>query len=295
MYRDKILETYRSRFNELSPAKRFHFASRLNQTSPDDWTRRQLDDLDGWFFGGDDDDSRTSKLISLGTTEPDSLHLNAASERLPFFSKYPRLFGYELQLFQVLHAKTQYAVDILPLPDGKMTTEEIDALANDARALAILSTYLVDVFYLHSRLVKQDEEKLISLATIDAALDVDFDPIQRPRLNVYLLTHCIIGETLFYSRKIPAKKNAYYRQLADRLIRLAEAHWNILTLDNKLEIALCLQLVGVQSELIRRAITEADVNYDETAGFITDPKMPHKNDLEWAEHRNVLYLMVTTN
>lgn len=295
MYHRKILKTYHSRFNELSPTKQFHFASRLNLTLPDEWARVQLDGLADWFFGGDDDASRTNKLISLSQNAPNLLHMNAASERLPYFEKHPQLFGYELQLFQVLHAKTQYAVNLLPLPGNKMTTEEIEALTNDARALAVLSTFLVDVFYLHNRLVKNDENKLIPLTTMDAALDVDFDPIQRPRLNVYLLTHCIIGETLFYSRQISTQKHAYYQQLADRLVKLAKSHWNVLTLDNKLEIALCLQLVGVRSELIRHAITEADANYDEMAGFITDPKMPHKNDLEWAEHRNVLYLMVTAN
>ena len=131
------------------------------------------------------------------------------------------------------------------------------------------------------------------MEALKAALDVSIDPSVRTILNVYLLTHCIIAETLFYSRSIPEDKWEYYSKVASMLEHLCTTHWDTMTIDSKLEVALCLQLVGHRdSGIIERAVTDAEDGYDTSEGFIKDPTVPHKNDLEWAEHRNVLYLLV---
>jgi hypothetical protein len=104
----------------------------------------------------------------------------------------------------------------------------------------------------------------------------------------------IIGETLFYSRAIPPLHKKYYDEILDTLNVLAAQNWQDLTIDSKLEIALCSKILGhTESELIKKAIGEADSHFNSRLGFIVDPKKPHKNSLEWAEHRNVLYLMAT--
>jgi len=292
MYSDKILTTYQSRIDELSPTKKFHFLSRLNLIIPSDWSRSQIESMGEWFFGK----PAENRLLELGQATRDPLHLNAATERLPLFKANPWLFGYELQLFHVLHAKVQYKADVRSTLNmiTRVKTDDVDALSHNPHKLAVLATYLVDVYYLHHRLMLEDETKLIPLTTVRDALTVTLSPTDKARLNVYLLTHCIIGETLFYARPIPTSKLEYYQKIAGILIRVAQANWNELTIDSKLEVALCLQLTDTASTLVGQAVAEAEDNYNDHLGYIVDSKMPHKNDLEWAEHRNVLYLLVAS-
>lgn len=294
MYSDQITKTYQTRFAELSFEKQFHLLSR-QKLMGNPWAAQAIASLRTQFLGGDNQQAWIDRLEQLGQRSPDPRHLNASTERMPYFESYPWLFGYELQLFQLLHAKVQFDQDLDSLL-GKYQPGDGDilALAHDPTMLAVLSTYLVDVFYLHLRLLRKDESQLISLHTLKAALAIPLPQANKAQLNTYLLTHCIIAETLFYSRKIPAKKHAYYRELARLLVTIAADSWDLLTLDNKLEVALALRLASVSDLLIQKAVTEADTHYDPKFGYLTDPKMPHKNDLEWAEHRNILYLLVTS-
>ena len=294
MYRDIIYKTYKKSFLELSESKQFHLASRLSLRG-DAWATQQMEELRDWFFGGTTKVEMKSRLEQLGLRSPDPMHLNAAALRIPIFESYPWLFGYELQLFQVLHAHTQYGSDIKNLLDSPVYNidYQLNELTNSPSTLAILSTYLVDVFYLQKRLIAENETDVIDLQAIRNALKEPLNAGSKSTLSIYLLTHCIIGETLFYSRSIQPEKLAYYHEITSLLQEVANQRWDELTIDNKLEVALCLQLTGIDSALIKQAISAADAGFDKRLGFITDLSMPHKNNLEWAEHRNVLYLMTT--
>lgn len=295
MLYDAVSHTYKSNIIQLSPAKRFHFATRLNLRTGDPWAAEQLDSLKDWFFRGDEE-TPERRLNHIGLTQPDLTHLNAATERAPILARHPWIFGYELQLFQVLHAKIQYDTDLRPLLQDPVPhiKEHIDELVTDPTILAILSTYIIDVYYLYYRIILEQEVPLISLDLLHEALSLEVNPASKPLLNVYLLTHCIIGETDFYARDIPRERRTYYDSLAELLEKTAHDTWGNLSLDNKLEVALCLLLTDTASPLVTKAIKESDDHYDASQGFIVDPKVPHKNDLEWAEHRNILYLMASS-
>ena len=293
MYNDLIFTTYKNNFDSLPPVKQFHFLSRVELFMPNMWSHKEIASLQEWFLGGFNKYAYAEKLKMLASHTPDPLHTNASELRMPLFVKYPWLYGYELQLFHVLHADTYYNHDLIPLldePDDLVSN--LEAIAQNPRELAVLSTYAVDVFYLYNRFVIKDDMALIPLEIIDAALDIPLDPAFKIQLNIYLLTHCIIGETIFYRREIPSKHSDYYHKLVQRLMEITSSNWDLLTIDNKLEVALCLNLTKTTSKIIQNALHEAEEHYDQQLGFITDPKMPHKNTLEWAEHRNMLYLLV---
>lgn len=282
---NRVFETYTKNISSLSPEKQFHFASRLSLYNNNEWGREHVKYLREWFF----EHNSIGRLAEMRRTLPDPIHINHWQSRQPFFDDYPWLYSYELQLFQALHSSVQYNVDIRTMLDSH--DEVIARLVQDPRALGSLSTYLVNIFYLSHRFLQENDKPLIPLECINQALNLSAQPL---KLSLYLLTHCIIGESLFYSRKIPANKRQYCDDIKQLLIAMLGSYWQSLTIDNKLEAALCLRMLdGSSHDFVSRAISEASQNFSETNGFIIDPFMPHKNNLEWAEHRNVLFLMLT--
>jgi hypothetical protein len=295
MFSKNIYNTYKNSFDTLSLTKKFHFVTRLSLWTQDEWARGEIEKLKPSILGGSSLSDYREKLYKIEQTQPDYAHINAADARKPFLAKHPWLFGAELGLFHALHADVQYGIDLRSKqPSLKHIEDNLDDLIKNPEALAMLSTYLVDIFYLYHRFVQKDNTPLIPLPTIDLALHIPKDFDEKTRLQIYLLTHIIIGETLFYSRAVPDAHHDYYKDILSTLNTLANQHWESLTIDSKLEIALCSILLSqANSPIITKAIQEADSNFDSNLGFIVDPKKPHKNNLEWAEHRNVLYLMVT--
>lgn len=286
---EQIYRTYRTRFDELSPEKQFHFASRLKLACEDVWAAKQIEKLRPTILAVDS----ATRLHSMRKLQPNVAQLNAANLRIPLFQVHPWLYSYELMLFYVLHESIHYDVDSSDEVSGALRIHDadIESLVADATILASLSTYLVNTYYLHTRLISKSES-LIPIDIIRNALQTELPENDNAKLKVYLLTHCILGETLFYARAIPSDVSAYYQEIGALLAQLTESTWGNLSIDAKLEAGYCLTMLGIHSAVPEKALSSAQGAYSHTKGFITDERMPHKNSLEWAEHRNVLYLML---
>lgn len=290
----KITQTYKTRFDELSTEKRFHFASRLKLWSSDASMAKALDAMEDVVIGTGAADY-TSKINQLETAQINIRQLNAASLRTPVLEKYPWLYGAELVLFYLLHANTHYKKDLRPYANNlqKYKTGIRQLATTDPYALGVLSTYAINVLYLVAQFDKS-QDSFDFAKNIDAALGLAIEHPDEALLKLYLITHCIIGETLFYSKPIAATKAPYYEQLLHQGLELAEKNWSSLSLDAKLELAVCCRILDKAPSLLRRILNETEKYYESDLRYIIDPSKPHKNDLEWAEHRNVLFIMAST-
>ncbi|HTK39833.1 MAG TPA: hypothetical protein VL362_03120 [Patescibacteria group bacterium] len=287
---EQIYTTYHERFHELDHEHQFHFASRLALTADDAWARAKIDELESAMLGS----SADSSLRLLRGKEPTLTDVNAAALRMPLFKQSPWLYDYELMLFYALHAKVQYDMDVTEQlkTQVQVSLDQLHSLVTDPRTLATLSTYLVNAYYLHARLIDKTDQ-VIPLEAIQEALDTPLDDPNDARLKLYLLTHCVLAETLFYARTIPASLQSYYHEIAEMIAARLESSWNDLTLDAKLEAAYCLKILSVRTDLQANVIQDAQAHYSDAHGYIIDPRSQAKNSLNGAEHRNVLFLMLT--
>lgn len=297
---NRVYEYYCAHFSELTESKQLHFASRLALWSQDEFSEQTLAAIRPYVTYSDD---AAKALRSVYAEALQTIHhgsKNAAALRAPYFEKYPKLRAVAMVLFRLTFLKTIYGLD------GKQTLFEIFPQAEldelmrqllaDREALSILSTHAVNVLYLYSRLVLDDDE------LFDPALFLEIgteqydltDPIHL-QLYIYLYTHCIIGESNFYSRSLPERYLSVYRQMLDELETCMVENFGSINMDNKFEFLVCCKLVGKVSSLEEKIFSEAEQSVSEDGTFIVDrhntnPQITN-NTLDLSEHRNVLYIM----
>ena len=110
-------------------------------------------------------------------------------------------------------------------------------------------------------------------------------------LRVYLLTHCIIGESSFYARGIKRHMETYEEMFIE-LERLISDNYEDITLDNKVEFLVCTKLFQKSSYLENRIFLDTLAAFDnEKQIFLENKKSKIKDAFRKGEHRNVLALM----
>jgi hypothetical protein len=264
----------------------FHFVNRLSSWTSDPEASQVLQ-----RFTPNPSETHSILAELLTHRAEDNPTINLSELRLPYFAEYPWLYGLELALFQMRHWYIEYNVDTRAYfhnhSDFAVWDASIAKLHADMRACAILSTYAVNCIYLWYRLIHEDERVLFTSDEPDYFSN-------EHTLAVYFATHCCLAETIFYARPIPSNTLSLYRTLLKRAEAIATAHMDELSLDALLETVIAQQLCGMESPFRDIVIARATAQFDEKLGYITDPNKPGKNDLNGAEHRNILYLMATT-
>jgi len=292
-----IYSTYVSAFQQLSPPTRLHFASRLSQWDNDELAEQLLGEVVTQTRPAVAEEIRhqLSRLLQLSAADQPAV--NEYSARAAYFATYPQLFGLHQALFQVRNWLFHYNIDardtLRSLPEFPDYRVMIEQLLLDTEALQVLSTYTVNTIYLARRLLDSDENSIFSVRTIRniaSTISTNHTP-QNDLLLLYFVTHCILGDTLFYKRPVPAA------QLADYWTMLTVAEETIgdrleaLTLDAQFELLVAHKLCSTSSPQENAILQRGQGQFDTKLGFIVDPKRPTKNTLETAEHRNVLFLM----
>ncbi len=302
---NKIYEYYVAHFTELPLDKQLHFASRLWLWRQDEKSRQLLDRLRPIIVPNDNlvtalQRIESGGLIPLHTGSPG---LQAARE--PYLLRYPALrmtsrLLYWASLLAAIYdldarsALTQiYSVSELATLNAKLT--------NDHRALAVLSTHAVNFLYLYNRLVLEDEQfpsaQFWQDIVHEQAVTGD-DDVTKQQLQLYLLTHAVIGESYFYQRAIPEKKINQYAQLIKEAETTLKANFTHASLDNKLEFLVCCRLTGYNPTLSANILTEAEAAVSADGDFLTDTRNANTpyalTSFDKSEHRSVLYIMATT-
>jgi hypothetical protein len=228
-----------------------------------------------------------------------------AKSRYPYSKKYPRLKEYLSLLLENIFANTIYQQDLRPIIIDLVSDQDFlnlyHQLIKDEKAIQAFSTHAINYFYLLRYYLRKTDYKL------------DFDPKcflkiakqidhQKNRtklaLKIYLLAHCIIGESYFYSRAIIDKKETYLQMLKE-LEKLIKENFLNISLDNKLEFLVCANILNYDSILKKPINKEAEKSLSNLGNFLVDRHNTYakelgtkiKNNFIKAEHRNVLYLI----
>ncbi len=297
---NNIYAHYRQTFSQLPFDKQFHFASRLYLWDQDEWASKKLVQLRQEFTAANKPDAALQQVRKVALSSPLHGSKNASELRRPYFELYPNLKLYVSLLFRTLFLETIYGYDardiFLQLCPPNEVEQLVEDLLNDPAALAILSTHAVNFLYLYSRLFTPTKQ----IFSPDVFLDVgqkqydSSDPIHL-QLKIYLYTHCVIGESMFYYRPLPANTTGVYISMMKELESLIDASFEDINLDNKYEFLVCSQIAGFQSSLHRRIDAEACRSLSEHGTFLVDR---HNNNpqttnisLDKSEHRNVLCIL----
>lgn len=297
---NSIYDYYVAHFDELTFDKQLHFASRLLLWSGDSFGRQKLQALRAEVTSHEQPDAALRAVYARGMETIHHGSKNAAVLRAPYFERYPQLRVVALVLFRLTFLKTIYQLDarstFFELFDKQEVESMLAQLQADPEALAILSTHAVNVLYLYSRIVREDDTLFDPALFLEVgAGQYDFDDPVQLQLYIYLYTHCIIGESKFYARTIPATHRHVYMLMLDELeARIAERFESV-NLDNKCEFLVCCRLLDRASKLEERIIDEAAQSVSDDGTFLVDRhnRNPQTTNttLDLSEHRNVLYIL----
>lgn len=290
----QVLKNYKNNFNMLGD-KKFHFASRLFLWSDDKFAKNELLKLKAEYIGINEEEY-SEKIRHI--LDEDSCYENILfkTERKKIFARYPLLKKYNKILFKNLFCENIYGIDLRKVIASCIKKEEFlelrDALWNDKVAVAALSTHAVNYFYTLDYYLNEEEsfidpEYLVDIAEKEAI----FKNAKTLILRVYLLTHCIIGESAFYSRRIERNKNAY-EKIFSILEGIVGENYENITLDNKVEFLVCAKLCKRKSYLEDKILFDIKNSFDfDRKYFIENGKVKDDDAFRKGEHRNVLALM----
>lgn len=300
-----IYTYYLANFDKLPLDKQLHFATRLHLWRHDkaceDIMRRLRNDI---LPNGDVIDSLNN--IGNGTLLPfrpgseNVLHI-----RQPYFERYPQLRRSAMVLYWANLLDTCYKTKARERLDEALDPTELvalrAALLADRAAVAILSTHAVNFLYLFNRyfLAEKTEPESAFFAEIAADSSLyDFSDTLQTQLRIYLLTHTLIAESLFYAQAIDVQKLPSYQRIVVQLETILEAVFSSVNLDNKLEFLICCRLVSHKSRLEEAIVAEAADSLSPNGSFLIDTHNTNKQSayvsFDKSEHRSVLYIMATT-
>ena len=305
----RVEQYYKSRLKYI-PMEAFHFASRLWLWTGDEWARRVLDDKRGEYIGTTETEIRQTiaAMVQARSGKPVTVNQNKAY-RQAAFAAYPELPLMNALLFKTVFCDSVYELDIRPYVREHISDAEFldtfNRLVNDGDAVRLLSTHAVNFFYLLKNYFKgqlskstavlidphelidllDGYEELVDRQLIDAATSI--------KLQIYLLTHAILGESRFYARPV---RSAAFRALCERIETLISRNYFAVTLDNKCEFLVCAEICGYKTTLRGMILQEAEQSLSWAGNFIVDTRNQHADSptqhcLGQSEHRNVLYLM----
>jgi len=296
---DQIYQYYLSNLSLLGEDKTFHFASRMAAWTGDS---KSYDILKKSYNYIVQPDKSIDEVISELVNTPQTGKRNAHELRQPFFDKYPQLYGTHSALFRVRHLECVYGIDAKQSLFNSVSKNNLVkleyALLNDSDAIKFLSTFAVNYIYLLERVINKDEDSFSIQRFYDLGKTYDTSNLQNLQLLIYLYTHCIIGESNFYTRKIAIKKLPIYHRMLSYLESIIDINFAKINLDNKLEFLVCARICNYESRLFDRVYNECENSISPEGKFIIDVHNQNaqieRNNFVSSEHRNVLFIMSNT-
>lgn len=280
---------------ELLADKKFHFASRLYLWKKDEFSKKCLVELKKDYIGLCENDYTVKLRIFLEKNENTTPSTKIQKIRRPYHEKYPELKAFDKILFRNLFCHTVYGIDLKEAISNLRIEKKIaDLRANlldDREGIKLLSTMAVNFFYT-SQLFFGDRvvepEFFLSLITEDWKSEKEY-----LQLRLYLATHAIIGESLFYAEPINYKKETYI-EMAKFVEKLIADNFKDVSLDIKFEFLVCAKMLGLNSILEKTIRDEAAISLSADGLFFVDKHNSNVGIAESfvkSEHRNVLAIM----
>ncbi|MDB5168908.1 MAG: Alpha-L-glutamate ligase, RimK family [Candidatus Saccharibacteria bacterium] len=295
-----IYDYYFKHLDKLPTDAQFHLGTRLHFWDQDPQAQDLLNKLTDWFTGDGDHQASLQTVYDEAQNAPLAKVNNARELRRPFFEKYPLLRTCNLLLFRITFLKHVYGIDVRDQFYAFCPREQVEAmrtaLLEDDEALRVLATYATNFLYLYDRVIAEDESSLPIDKLYEVGKDAyDLSDRMGLQLYIYLYTHCIIGESLFYYRALPASNRATYQAMVADLERVIDEHYDDINLDNKFEFLVAAKIADYQTSLEQRIFAEAERSVSPDGTFLIDTinnfPQPDKRTLDGSEHRNVLFIL----
>lgn len=296
---ENIYEHYLKNTHLLGQDKLFHFATRMSAWRGQPETYHLL--RESYDYVVQPDLPLAQVLRNIYET-PQTGRRNAHELRQPFFDKYPKLYGAHLALFRTRHLQSVYGIDARDALYSSISEAELvhlrDNLLADDEALRVLSTFAINYCYLLERVIRRNEDTLPLERFYEIGKTYDTSNLLHIQLLIYLYTHCIIGESNFYTREIAADKLPVYQKMLATLEPVIADNFERINLDNKLEFLVCARICNFSSDLFERVYAECEQSVSPEGTFVIDVHNENaqadRNDFVRSEHRNVLFIMSTT-
>lgn len=294
-----VSEEYQSQIHLLGN-KKFHFLSRLFLWNGGDFFKSKLDELQTEYIGTSEEGYR-KRLKEIFTHIPEHGDRMVAKEaRQEYFKKYPKLEPSLGLLFKNLFAKELYGIDLRTYISELVSDEELlnlkSLIENDDEAMRVLSTHAINYLYMLEEYLGTKEAKAHPEKYLRIGTSYDEEAFE---LQIYFLTHCIIGASKFYSTGIRGEELETYNKMLRAVEEIIRGHFKTISLDNKFEFLVCAKICGYVSDLEKDILSEADRSLAPDGNFLIDTHNTkaapdERNDFVGSEHRNVLYIMSQT-
>ena len=283
--------------------KKFHYVSRIFLWSNKRQFISWMNDLKTEYYGRNREDA-INKIKKKIKWKSDFSRINFSKIRKPLLRKYENLSSYSKVLFFFLFSKTLYnqdlKEDVLKIIDKKELIKISKELHKNPEDIFILATHATNFLYILEELLdKKVTKPRFYLKILKKYAGKSLEKEANLTFAIYFATHCIIGESRFYSRKVTKNKRIYIKMLKYVEEIIANNFFKI-KLDCKLEFIVCCRILGIDTYLEKVIKNEADNSVSSMGNFLIDKfnlnNESEKNlSLRDSEHRNVLYLMAFSN
>ncbi len=289
-----LVRNYYERFDKFLPRyTSFHLWSRLWLFGKDASAKSRLEGLKDWYLGRENGmEKRVRELTTTAANKDDPI-----TDRKRYYQKYPKLLKYSSLLFWWLMAREVYGEDVggeveKVAPKEEMTSL-LEAVLRDDEAIKILSSGATNFFYLVEAYlgIKVKTDELFNSVKSDRHL-ADREGLKQ---RFYFLSHLVIGESLFYTRKELDNREICV-EIVKQLEKVIGEQFFKISLDMKFEFLVCCQIVGYQSIFGKIIESEAERSLSTAGNFLVDVHNAwihgFGQKFTRSEHRNVLYLML---
>lgn len=285
-----VSKYYNEHLDSLPFEKKFHFHSRL------------------WLWSGNEQSEiwlqqhKTEYIESFPKAIPESSFPSQKYDgvRIPALKKFPNITTYAKMLAICLHAKNIYGETLaIPLEHAAHMEKYNDELLQNPRDVAILSTIGVNFLYMYEALIKQNAINSVTLPKYLLRIAIETYDIMNHneiQLQLYLITHSVIGGTQFYKK--PIQHQDVYQQMILHAEETLKKNYNRIPLDIKFEFLVCCALCKHDSYIKEKIYEEANTSFSPRGNFLIDnPGTKHENfkksTLAASEHRNILFIIST--
>ncbi|MDD3774114.1 MAG: hypothetical protein PHW50_02445 [Patescibacteria group bacterium] len=240
-----ILDYYDKSFPYLDLTKKRHYASRMFLFFKRKIDRERLNQIEDFYLPKNEKKLYENLVhIRKQVIEPSDFK----QVREPFVKKYPTLGSLNAILFKVFFGQIWYGRDIRPIVKKlKIEKEFIEMrqkLLVDKQAIKVFSTrivnflYLIEFYFENQKEFKVDPEFFWNISE-----EMEENNYVEVSLKNYLLSHCIINATKFYSQPVLENKDVYLRMIK-KIEETIENNFFETILDMRIEFLVCAKLIG---------------------------------------------------
>ncbi len=295
MHQNTVKQYYFDHLAQLSSYSYFHFLTRLWLCKGDSLARAELDALYQREFSGRSTEQQYQTLLLYLTNpkQPTSL------ERQQYLRLYPDLRPFARDAFACVFAQAIWKLDLTAEFHSRWKSDQSSELAQqlleDLPAINSLATYalnflILQTFMYHPKEFEKLYESLFSVLE-KAWLKIAEKP-DGLQIISYFITHLIINDTLFYTRKLPEARRARYNNFLERVVGAIQlAGLSSVSVDCLNELIVCCNLVGSDKPELKSSVLQYVVQHKSSHGeYLVEPDLPEQT-ISDAEHRNVLFIL----